>query len=43
MYNGRYVCIPNIKYTIFLMCIHLTCMYSYLEKNTLYILCWDIN
>ena len=30
--------IPNSKYTIFLMCMHIACMYSYLEKNTLYIL-----
>ena len=32
MYNGGYLYIPNVKYTIFLMCIHLACVYSYLEK-----------
>ena len=37
MYNGRYM---YAKYSLhyFLMSIHLACMYSYLEKNTLYIL-----
>ena len=37
MYNGRCLSILIDKYTIFLMCMHLACMYSYLEKNTLYI------
>ena len=35
--NGRCLSILIDKYTIFLMCMHLACMYSYLEKNTLYI------
>ena len=42
MYNGRYLCIPNIKYTIFLMCMHLACMYSYKKKYIVYPF-WDIN
>ena len=37
MYNGRCLSILIDKYTIFFMCMHRACMYSYLEKNTLYI------
>ena len=37
IYNGRCLSILIDKYTIFLMCMHLAFMYSYLEKNTLYI------
>ena len=37
MYNGKCLSILIDNYTIFLMCMYLACMYSYLEKNTLYI------
>ena len=42
MYNGRCLSILIDNYTIFLMCMHLACMYSYLEKNTLFYPFWDI-
>ena len=43
MYNGVYVPIPIVKYTIFLMCMHLACMYSYSEKKYILYYFWDIN
>ena len=33
MYNGRCLSILIDKYTIFLMCMHIACMYSYLERK----------
>ena len=38
MYNGRCLSILIDQFTIFLMCMHIACMYSYLEKNALYII-----
>ena len=42
MYNGRCLSILIDNNTIFLMCMHLACMYSYLEKKYIVYLFWDI-
>ena len=42
MYNGRYLSISIVKYTIYLMCMHLACMYSHFKKFIVYPF-WDIN